>query len=210
MLKTECPCCKNWVCLPPGAASGEFACEVCSGPVPVKGVHVASGRFMMCRDLLADNLVKYRRLLGEAEKEAADLRKKDAGGGDLSVSIRSLELFIGSLRELLGGCRTDQRHTLAEPAAVEYLLDGSVRRGSLVNISIGGACLETDERTGVERLFGPLALRLECAPGALSVPGRIMWIGRENLIGVKFSSVEEKETELLRAFIAEKIALQGR
>lgn len=210
MLKTECPKCKGWVTLPFQAGGGEVICTVCSTVVPVKDVHISAGPFMIYRDVLTGSLLKYKRLLAEAEREIDDLRKKDSSGGSYGVSIKSLSLFITNLKELLDGCRFDPRHPLKRPEEAEYVLDNRPYIGKLVNISMNGACLDTMRHAELTRLWSEISVRLKDERGEVLIPGKIMWIGKATLIGVKFSSVDDDTREFLKAFITEKSLLLGK
>lgn len=210
MLKTECPRCKGWVTLPFQTGATEIVCASCSHSMPVKDVHVSAGPFMIYRDVLTGSLVKYKRLLAEAEIEIDGLRKKDALTGSYGVSIKSLGLFIENLKELLDGCRFDPRHPISEAAETEYMLDGRSYRGALVNISVTGACLDTKKNSERTRLWSEISVRLAGKDREFQIPGKIMWIGKSSLIGVKFTDVDDETREFLKSFIIEKSLLLGK
>lgn len=165
---------------------------------------------MIYRDVLTGSMIKYKRLLAEAEIEIEELRKKDALSGSYGVSIKSLGLFINNLKELLDGCRFDPRHPLAGTAETEYILDGRAYKGSLVNISVTGVCLDTRKNSERTRLWSEIAVRLSGTGKEFLIPGKIMWIGKTSLIGVKFTSVDDETREFLKAFIIEKSVLLGK
>lgn len=210
MLKTECPRCKGWVTLPFQTGATEIVCKACSESIPIKDVHVSAGPFMIYRDVLTGSLIKYKRLLAEAEMEIEGLRKKEALTGSYGVSIKSLGLFINNLKELLDGCRFDPRHPLAEAAETEYVLDGRAYKGALVNISVTGVCLDTRKSAERTRLWSEISVRLSDKGKEFLIPGKIMWIGKTSLIGVKFTSVDDETMEFLKAFIIEKSILLGK
>lgn len=210
MLKTECPRCKNWVALPFQSGGGQVVCPDCSQALAVKDVHVSAGPFMIYRDVLSGSMLKYKRLLAEAEKEVAELRKKDAATGSYAVSIKSLSMFIGNLKELLDGCRFDPRHPLKQAVEAEYTLDGRAYKGKLVNISMSGACLDTLKHAELTRLWSDISLRLSGESGEVLLPGKIMWIGKTTLIGVKFTSADDETKEFLKAFITKKSMFFGK
>lgn len=208
MLKTECPKCKSWVTLHFQTGASEVICTACSEPIPVKDVHVSAGPFMIYRDVLTTSLFKYKKLLAEAESEVAALKEKDALTGGYGVSIKSLSLFIANLKELLDGCRFDPRHPL-EAVETEYMLDGRTRKGSLVNISVAGVCLDTGGTSPLPRTGSEVTVRLSGKGGEKTIPGRIMWTSRTGHIGVKFTHVDAKTAEFLKAYIIEKSLLVG-
>lgn len=210
VLKTECPRCKGWVTLPFQTGAAEVVCKACSESIPVKDVHVSAGPFMIYRDVLTGSLIKYKRLLAEAEIEIAELRKKDTLTGSYGVSIKSLGLFINNLKELLDGCRFDPRHPLTQDTETEYLLDGRAYKGALVNISVTGVCLDTKKNSERTRLWSEIAVRLSDNGKEFLIPGKIMWIGKTSLIGVKFTSVDDETQEFLKAFIIEKSLSLGK
>lgn len=165
---------------------------------------------MIYRDVLTGSLIKYKRLLAEAEVEIGELRKKDALTGSYGVSIKSLGLFINSLKELLDGCRFDPRHPLTQATETEYMLDGRAYKGALVNISITGVCLDTKKNSELTRLWNEITVRLSDKGKEFLIPGKIMWIGKSSLIGVKFTSIDDETREFLKAFIIEKSLLLGK
>jgi hypothetical protein len=178
--------------------------------MPVKDVHVSAGPFMIYRDILTSSMIKYKRLLAEAEAEIESLRKNDALTGTYGVSIKSMGLFINNLKELLDGCRFDPRHPLTEAIETEYLLDNRAFKGRLVNISVTGICLDTMRNSERTRLWGEVVVRLSHKDNEFLIPGKIMWVGKTSLIGVKFNSIDEKTREFLKAFITEKSLLLGK
>lgn len=209
VLKTECPRCNQWVDLPFQTGASEVVCTRCARPVTVKDVHVSAGPFMIYRDALTGNLLKYKRLLAEAEKEIDELRKKDATG-NYAVSIKSLSLFIGNLKELLDGCRLEPRHPIKDAVEAEYILDGRAYKGKVANISLTGACLDTMRHSELTRLWSDVSVRLVYQQGEVLIPGKIMWIGKSTLIGVKFTYVDQETMEFLKAFITDKSLLLGK
>jgi hypothetical protein len=165
---------------------------------------------MIYRDVLTGSLIKYKRLLAEAEIEISELRKKDALTGSYGVSIKSLGIFINNLKELLDGCRFDPRHPLTQGTETEYMLDGRAYKGDLVNISVTGICLDTKRNSERTRLWSEIAVRLSDKGKEFLIPGKIMWIGKTSLIGVKFTSVDDETQEFLKDFIIEKSILLGK
>lgn len=210
VLKTECPGCNLWVDLPFQAGTSEVVCTRCARPVAIKDVHVSAGPFMIYRDALTGNLLKYKRLLAEAEKEIEDLRTKDAVTGSYAVSIRSLGLFISNLKELLDGCRLEPRHPLKDAVEAEYIIDNRAYKGKVANISLTGACLDTMRLSERTRLWSDISVRLAYEKGAVLIAGKIMWIGKSTLIGVKFTFVDEETREFLKDFITGESLLLGK
>ncbi|MCC6502979.1 MAG: PilZ domain-containing protein [Deltaproteobacteria bacterium] len=204
MLKTECPKCKCWTVLPFQTGTSEIQCSQCSQPMPVKDVHVSAGPFMIYREALTGNLMKYKRLLAEAEAEINDLRKKDELTGSYGISIKSLGLFITNLRELLDGCRVDPRHPLKHSTSLEYIFEGRASKGELVNISVTGACIDTKDPSTKVRLRSDILVRLSDKEKEFLIPGKTMWASSPGLIGVKFALVDGETLEFLKNLIIEK------
>lgn len=165
---------------------------------------------MIYRDVLAGSLLKYKRLLAEAEREIEELRKKDESTGGYGVSIKSLSLFIGNLKELLDGCRIEPRHPFKQATDASYVLDGREYSGKLVNMSLTGACIDTMRNSERTRLWSEINLRLSDGSSEFLIPGKIMWIGKTTLIGMKFTSVDDETREFLKSFITERSELLGK
>lgn len=178
--------------------------------MPVKDVHVSAGPFMMYREAITGNLTKYRKLLGEAEAELAGLREKDALTGAYGISIKSLGLFITSLKELLDGCRNDPRHPLNHPIEVEFLINGRASKGSLVNLSVTGACIDANSAPAKTEIKGDISVRLSDKSKEFLIPGRVMWTNDAGLIGVMFTSADQETCEFLKSLIIKKSQILGR
>lgn len=204
VLKTECPKCKGWVSLPFQTGTETVVCSNCSEPAPIKDVHVSAGPFMMYREAITGNLTKYMKLLAEAEVELAGLREKDALTGAYGISIKSLGLFITSLKELLDGCRNDPRHPLNHALEVEFLINGRASRGSLVNLSVTGACIDAKDAPAKAALKSEISVKLSGKDREFLIPGKVMWTDDAGLIGVMFTSDDAEAREFLKSLIIEK------
>lgn len=204
MLKTECTRCKVWIAVP-FLSEGEVRCPRCAEVNSVKEVHVAAGPFTIFRDVLARNMFKYKRLLAEAEREVEYLKKQDSGGS-YDLSIKSISLFISNLKELLDGCRYETRHSVKENDGVEYSIENRLYCGRIINISLSGVCIDCGKNAELTRLWSEIGLRFRDESGSRDflVQGKIMWIGKGSLVGIKFLELDGEVKGFLKEFILER------
>lgn len=206
MLKTECSICREWIDLPFAAGAPSVVCPRCSGTVEVRDVHIAAGPYMMHRDGLKRSIIKYKRLLGEAEKELEELSRREKGlGGE--PTLKSVAMFVTHLKELLDGCRADQRYPLKRATEAECLYGGASSRCRLVNMSTSGLCLDAAAQPSLATLWSEVGIRL--LKGGALLPGRVMWVGKGTLVGVRFGELPEKTREHVKDFIRENCLIIG-
>lgn len=208
MLKIECANCNSWFHLPFNSEGDEVECPNCKKKTPAKDVYVAAGPYMIFRDVLIKNMPKYRRLILEAEKEILELEKK-AAKKTYDISAKSVNAFISNLREMLDGCRDTVRYRPAE-TSVEYIIDGKTCAGEIVNISMTGLCLDGGKTAPAVSLWSAIEVVFKNDQKPFTAHGKVVWVGKEGLMGIKFSGVETDTSELLRAFILEKSGLKER
>ncbi len=206
MLKIECVNCNSWFHLPFNSEGADVECPNCRKKTPAKDVYVAAGPYMIFRDVLIQNMPKYRRLILEAEKEILELEKK-AAKKTYDISARSVNAFISNLREMLDGCRDTVRYRPAE-TGVEYIVDGKTYAGEIVNISMTGLCLDGRKTAPAVSLWSAIEVVFKNGRKPFTAPGKVVWIGKEGLMGIKFSGIGSDTSELLRAFILEKSGLK--
>lgn len=200
MLKMECPGCQEWIHLPFKTRAAEMVCPGCSGLIPVKDLYVAAGPFLIARDVLFKSVPRYRRLILEAEKEAAGLRNSEKVD---NISLRSMKMFINNLKELLDGCRDEARHALNDNG-VEYSINRLIFQGNIVNISVSGTCID-GKNMSLDRLWQEITVHLKRAEAeTCSIRGRVVWIGDGNKMGVKFLTDDEKTRDAIEDYIREK------
>jgi len=206
MLKIECASCHEWFKLPFNSEGDEVQCPQCGQKTSAKDIYVSAGPYMMFREVLIKNMPKYRRLILEAEKEIIELEKK-AAKKTYDISARSVNAFITNLREMLDGCRETVRYRPAE-TSVDYSIDGASYSGDIVNISMTGLCLKSHSVAPVISLWSPIRVEFKYGKKPFAADGKVVWMGKEGLMGVKFSEKDKEVSDLLRAFILEKSGLQ--
>ena len=200
MLKMECPGCQEWIHLPFKTRAAEMVCPGCSGVIPVKDLYVAAGPFLIARDVLFKSVPRYRRLILEAEKEAAGLKNSEKVD---NISLRSMKMFINNLKELLDGCRDEVRHTLNDNG-VEYSINRLIFQGNIVNLSVSGVCID-GKNVSLDRLWKEITVHLKRDEGeTCAIRGRVVWIGDGNKMGVKFLTDDEKTRDAIEDYIREK------
>lgn len=208
MLKIECPKCCKWVHLTLHGDEEEVSCPDCNEMIPVKDVYVAAGPYMIFRDVLQKNMHKYKRLLLEAEKEIQDLQKKADGlNRSYDISAKTVNMFVTNLKEMLEGCRDTIRHSV-DDVVVEYVINGRGYRGRLVNLGVSGMCLVAGKTATVTRLWNEMVVnfRPDETGDPVPLPGKIVWLGKGNLMGVKFLDLDGKKKKMLRDYIQSKSA----
>lgn len=208
MLKIECVNCNSWFHLAFNTEAQVVDCPHCREKTPTKDVYVSAGPYMIFRDVLIKNMPKYRRLILEAEKEILDLQKKSALK-TYNISAKSVDAFIASLREMLDGCRDSVRYRLPE-TVVEYTVDGNTFEGDLVNISTTGLCINGRKVAPVTRLWGAIEVALGHKEARFAAAGKIVWIGKEGLMGIKFTNLSPESSALLKLLIIEKSGLKDK
>ncbi|MBI4949825.1 MAG: PilZ domain-containing protein [Deltaproteobacteria bacterium] len=196
----ECPGCQEWIHLPFKTRAAEMVCPGCTEVIPVKDLYVAAGPFLIARDVLFKSVPRYRRLILEAEKEAAGLKNSEKVD---NISLRSMKMFINNLKELLDGCRDEARHALNDNG-VEYSINRLIFQGNIVNLSVSGVCID-GKNVSLDRLWKEITVHLKrdevetCA-----IRGRVVWIGDGNKMGVKFLTDDEKTRDAIEDYIREK------
>lgn len=205
MLKSECPHCNCWVYSPFLAETKETECPSCGKPFPVNEVYISAGPYSIYRDVLMKNKHKYLRLLREAKDEIEDIKKSGQGAKAYAESAKTVDMFINRLKELLDGCR-DKLRVSGKDTTVEYMLDKTLHKGRLINISSTGVCLGVgEEGAGLDK--GQI-INLNIKDPAMAEPlllkGEIIWRNSDNHIGVMFMEMDEGQRKILLDLILEK------
>src|SRR3972149_3574891 len=107
----KCLVCKEWIHSPLLLGKKEVFCPHYGKPVPVHNIYISAGPYSIFRDVLQENLLRYRRLLMEAEKEIEKLSARTKTSMPDDISRKSMRKFINHLKEHLEVCR----HHLREP-----------------------------------------------------------------------------------------------
>ncbi|TAN63335.1 PilZ domain-containing protein [bacterium] len=205
MLKIECSNCNEWVHLPFHADITETTCPGCSAVIPVKDVYVSAGPYIILRDVLLKHMYKYRKLLMEAEKDMEDIKRKGENVKGIDVTVNSMNVFVSHLKEMLAGCRNSLRHQVSERIDVQLSINRQTVNGKIVNISISGMCVDAGKVYSSTTLGNELEIRLgdgEHKLTSFAVIGKVVWAGKDNFMGIKFSNVDQKTQELIKDYIA--------
>jgi hypothetical protein len=204
MVKIECSRCAVWIHLPFHGKEDRIECPHCAETTPVRDIFVSGGPFIMHRDILVKNMQKYRRLVCGVEKDLLELQKKGASSRAHEISARSLSLFVSDLKEMLDGCRDIVRHGMNGVKAL-ITVDGRRYYGNILNLSVSGICLEAGRTASVNRLWNGVKVLLKGEKtGPFTVEGKIMWIGKNGQMGIRFSNVDEPLRSLIKGYILEK------
>ncbi len=204
MIKIECSKCAVWILLPFHGKEDMIECPHCAKTTPVRDIFVSGGPFILHRDILVKNMQKYRRLVSEAEKEMVGLQKKGASSRAHEISARSLSLFVSDLKEMLDGCRDVVRHSM-NGVKVRYAIDNRKYYGNIMNLSVSGICLEAGRAASISRLWSDAKVLLKGEnTGPFTLGGKIMWIGKGEQMGIRFSNVDESTMGLIKGYILEK------
>lgn len=205
VLKTECPDCKIWVYSPFLNESDNTVCPDCGKNFPVGELFVSAGPFAIYREVLQKNMHKYTRLLGEAKKELESLSSLKGMGKPYEETASTVRKFIANLEELLEGCREGLR-VHAGDIGVDYVLNDTVMKARLVNISITGICLDVGEnvaRLGKGQVI-TLAIKDPAIPDGFRLVGEVVWSGKGTQTGVRFLDLDNDEKRVLKDYVMEK------
>lgn len=208
MFKIECPKCNEWVHLPFDIDIQETICPRCSGSIPIKDVYVSAGPYLISREVLLKNAYKYKKLLLEAEKEVEDLQRRASDSKGAKVSVQSVDIFISHLKEMIAGCRDSLRHQMEEDASLEFKINDRFFQGGIINVSVSGVCISAGNIASSINIGDEIEIRLADKNIPLfSVHGKIAWLGKGNLMGIKFSEMDQKTKELIKDYISKRSPL---
>jgi Tfp pilus assembly protein PilZ len=193
-----CPHCHELIISSLLAEIDEIACRHCNEGVPVRNVLISARGMTINRDDLLKRFFRYKRLLTETIEER-DLM--DENVESLETSKKSADQFIKTLEELMAGARDNYRldFSLTVPVRISY--DGKVQSGWMVNLSMVGACIETENFYFMPSVGSTVSIEFSL-PGnnkIFALSGMIAWIkgaGQESDslydIGVKFVEVDDQ------------------
>ncbi|MFZ3071892.1 MAG: PilZ domain-containing protein, partial [Thermodesulfobacteriota bacterium] len=180
----------------------ELFCPNCAKAVPVRDIYISAGPYSIYRDVLMQNLLRYRHLLMEAEKEIEKLSAKAKTSVPDDISRGSMKKFIDQLKELLDGCR-DHLRAPAGNAVVECAFGGVRDKGTLVNISTSGVCIDLGKSANLPKKGVNAALRFMDDKGGdyLALAGPVAWSDAVGHVGIRFPAIDEKSRKLLEEYI---------
>ena len=198
----KCLVCKEWIHSPLLLGKKEVFCPHCGKPVPVHDIYISAGPYSIFRDVLQENLLRYRRLLTEAEKEIEKLSARTKTSMPDDISRKSMRKFINHLKELLDGCRDHLRAPTGN-AVVECTFGGVCYEGTLVNISISGVCVDLGKSVELPKkgINGTLRFMDGKNRDYLVLRGPVAWSNAVGHVGVRFPEIDEKSRELLEEYI---------
>lgn len=141
VLKMMCPSCHEPIISSLLAEIDEIACHHCNQGVPVRNVLISARGMTINREDLLKRFFRYKKLLMEVVEERETM---GANAEAADSSNKSADQFIATLQELMAGARDHFRlnFTIAVPVRIKF--NGKVQSGWLVNVSMVGACIETE------------------------------------------------------------------
>ncbi len=198
MLKMMCPSCHELITSSLLAEIDEILCRHCNEGVPVRNVLISARGMTINRDDLLKRFFRYKKLLAEVVEERALM---EGNSGSLESSKKSADQFIETLEELMAGARDHFRLQFALTVPVRFSFDHKVQSGWMVNLSMVGACIETENLYFMPPVGSIVAIEFSL-PGrssSFSMQGMIAWIrdasngnGSVHDIGIKFVDVNDK------------------
>jgi len=193
-----CPNCHELIISSLLAEIDEIACHHCNEGVPVRNVLISARGMTINRDDLLKRFFRYKKLLTETVEER-DLM--DENVESLETSKKSADQFIETLEELMAGARDNYRLGFSLTVPVRFSYDSKVQSGWMVNLSMVGACMETENFYFMPAIGSIVSIEFTL-PGnqsEFSLSGMISWIkgaGQEANplydIGVKFVDVDDQ------------------
>ncbi len=199
MLKMMCPACHEQIVSALLAEIDEIKCRNCNEAVPVRNILVSARGMTMNRDDLLKSFFRYKKLLAEVVDEREFMADDEQF---MKTSKKSADQFIETLEELMAGARDNYRlqFSMSNPVRINY--DNKVQSGWLVNISMVGACIETENSYFMPSVGSIVTLDFTM-PGhssRLTLNGMVAWIKQAEKrtvvahdIGIKFVDLTEKD-----------------
>jgi Tfp pilus assembly protein PilZ len=101
----------------------------------------------------------------------------------------------------LEGIEPTMRETPRRPCLInaDYSIQGSSFRSYILDISIGGVFIETDQRVPVGETI-TLKFNLPSIPQPFTLPGKVAWSGPQGF-GVKFDMVVASQGRAIKAYV---------
>ena len=208
MLKMKCPNCEKELTSPLLAEIETIACKHCQETVPVKDVIVSAKGYSYHRNDLIKRLFRYKSLISEVTKELEMLEKSPESSPQ---SKKSLDRFLATLEEMMAGARDHLRIEFKQALPVTYKSKRGLGTGRLANLSMDGACLETEKDSTLPRNGTDLAISF-ALPGErqpVTLNGKVAWLKKTTndknhspQIGIKFTPLDPDVHATLWAFIS--------
>lgn len=211
LLKMLCPNCHELIFSSLLAEIDEMYCSHCNKDVPVRNVLISARGMTISRDELLKRIFRYKKLLADIVEEKSLM---SVGVDPSDPGRKSTDQFIEILKEMMAGARGNYRLQFALSVPVRLRFDGKLQSGWLVNLSMVGACIETDNIYIIPAV-GSIITTEFLLPGhgvPFSLSGKIAWIkgasGKENPavdIGIKFTDLDKRDRENLWQVISSSV-----
>lgn len=211
MLKMMCPNCHEQIISALLAEVDQVSCHHCQEGVPVHNVLISARGMTINRDDLLKRFFRYKKLLSEVVEERA-LMEDDSDV--LATSKKNAEQFIETLEELMDGARDNFRLQFSLSVPVRCNFDNRIQSGWLVNLSMVGACIETENFYYLPDVGSVVSV--EFSPPSRQdkfiLDGMVAWVktagkgsGAAHDIGVKFIQLSEANKSKLWQLISASV-----
>lgn len=196
MLRTDCPKCKKPIYSKLLAEVDHVACPNCQCDVPTKELFITAKEYTMLRSDLIPRVHRYEKLFKEAEKELALMINNNEVSAD---SVKSIQKFISTLKEILDGAREHVR-LQAPNVTIKYVSGKKSHNAELINLSTVGACIEAKNVMSPPPSKGAVSLlvQLPDSKKELTIKGQVTWIKKgvnkkkhDIAIGIKFGEMDK-------------------
>lgn len=208
MLMMKCPKCQKNIRSALLAELKVIGCDQCQTQVPVSNVLISSNGFTFDRNDLLKRFYRYRKLLDEVIEE----RNTISGNNSVSdVSLRSIEKFMSVLQGMMAGARDHYRCEFAQPIPVKLRYLQQECAGSIYNLSMDGACIETFSKNPLPRVNGIVTLVFQLPEQKYTniIAGEVCWTHQGDsegklghTSGVRFSNLDGPTRDVLWQFIS--------
>lgn len=206
-----CPNCHELIESSLLAEIDEISCQHCKEGVPVRNVLISARGMTINRDDLIKRFFRYKKLLHEVVEERAQMEQD---GSTTENSKKSADQFISTLEELMKGARDHFRLQFSLTVPVRFSYEDKLQSGWLINLSMVGACIETENIYFMPSIGDIIRLDFSL-PGEklkFSLKAMIAWIkpagsGTDTLhdIGVKFIDVDDQAKSNLWHLISSSV-----
>lgn len=204
----KCPKCQNYIRSALLAEVQAIVCDQCQTQVPVNNVLISANGFTFERNDLLKRFYRYRKLLDEVIEERNTMSTKESAS---DVSLRSIEKFMSVLQGMMAGARDHYRCEFAQPIAVKLRYLQQECPGTIYNMSMDGACIETAGRNPLPRVNGVITLSFELPEQKYThvITAEVCWTHkgegegkRGHNSGVRFTYLDEPSRAALWQFIS--------
>jgi DNA-directed RNA polymerase subunit RPC12/RpoP len=210
MLIMKCSKCDKYIKSELLVELNSIQCEHCGTEVAVKNVLVSSNGFTFDRNDLLKRFFRYRKLLDEVIDERNSLNENNDASEE---SKHSIDQFLSILQGMMTGARDNYRCLFDVHLGVDLTYNQHQCRGTFVNLSMEGACVELAASNPLPRVNGqaPIEFSLPDDDVLFKTIGSICWVqqgkveqGNKHVIGLKFDAIDDDLKPLLWNFIAKQ------